>query len=161
MSKRYIGKNINMFLIVIIVISTMSLVAMSTYYNQRYTSISNHNKELADLYNNASRDLNSTLQDLIELQGTFEEKTTDVERYDELYSEKVGELENTQSELTKAKNDYERTRSELIAATNNLREEQNERRKAEQDLRICNDLKDEYKDERDKCEDELDDHKNP
>ena len=157
MTKRYLGKNINMFLLIIIIISVGSLVGISTYYNQRYQSISNGYKEKEDQLENISEELISTKNELLQLRGQFNQTSTDVEKYDSLYSEKVSELGDLNSQLSKAVKDYEKVKKDLVGKTNELKTEQDTTKA----LRIeINDYKDDLnscKSDLSDCDDELED----
>ncbi|MFT4343400.1 MAG: hypothetical protein ACMXYE_01495 [Candidatus Woesearchaeota archaeon] len=144
MARQFLGKNINLFLIIILMISVGSVAVLSTYYGQRYETISENNKLLAERLENESRTLLVTIQELESLRELFNETTLDVERFDVLYSEKDELLSQTSDELTTTKSELEQAKRSLIEVTNRLTEEQarlntleSQKNTLQSDLAIC------------------------
>lgn len=131
MGKKYLGRNINMFLVLIIIISVGCLVGMSTYYSFRYQIIGNSHNDLVKDLKNKTTILENTQAELNQLKTTLAQTSTDVQKYDELYSGKVTELSNTQKELTNTKSDLTKSKQELVKITNLLKDEQTRTRALE------------------------------
>lgn len=148
MGKQYLGKNINMFLLIIIIISVGSLMGVTSYYNQRYQTIGNEHREQTLIMHNMSTELSITKNELAILQGKFNQTSTDVEKYDELYTEKVQQLQKTSSDLDQTLKDYEKTKADLVATTNSLKQEQTKTVQLQADVNS-------YKAKLSKCEDNL------
>ncbi|MCB9358305.1 hypothetical protein H6503_00080 [Candidatus Woesearchaeota archaeon] len=155
MAKRYLGRNINMFLIVMIIISIGSLVALSTYYNKRYEVISNDYSSLQESLNGNITELVATKNELVNLRGQFNQTTSDVEKYDSLYSEKVRELDSASSELAITKDRLDDTKSELLSTTNKLREQETKNSEIQTQLTACNQELSDADDDLDQCYDDL------
>jgi chromosome segregation ATPase len=124
MGKKYLGRNINMFLILVIIISISSLVGMSTYYGYRYQKISSSHNDMAKDLQNTTALLDSTLSELNQLKNTLSQTSTDIQKYDELYLSKVSQLEKTQNDLSKMQADLNSKNVELITISNTLLNEQ-------------------------------------
>ncbi|MFT4304213.1 MAG: hypothetical protein ACMXYG_06625 [Candidatus Woesearchaeota archaeon] len=138
MANRYIGRNINIFLIIIIIISIGSLVVISTYYNQRYQVISKD-------YNNLQQNLRSNVTELINtknelstLKARLNESSIDIERYEDLYTNTRTELDTTAESLSRTRQELDKTKIELIDSTNKLREEQTRAVNLQSQLNACN-----------------------
>lgn len=125
MKKKYLGRNINIFLILIIIVSISSIIGMSTYYGQRYKAISRTHNDMARDLQNTTVLLDSTLSELNQLKNTLSQTSTDIQRYDELYLNKVNELEKTQEELAKKESELTLRNAEIIRISNTLLDEQN------------------------------------
>ena len=159
MTKQYLGKNINLFLIVMLIVSITGIVVMSNYYTQRYEHISAEYRETATELESESRQLIATRNELLQLRSTLNETTTDIQRYDELYLEKVDELNATARQLVEAQDNYDKTRRDLIETTNRLQDEQSktsnlqgELNQVESDLALCETSLRRCRDELDYCE---------
>jgi len=155
MGKKYLGRNINMFLVLMIIVCVGSIVIISTYYNYRYQIISNSHNEIAKDLKNKTKILENTQNELKNLKTTYAQTSTDVKKYDELYLGKVTELESTQEKLTKLKVSYAKSQEELIIKVNALSAEQRKTSNLEHDLaNVRSDLS-KAKKIIDKCQDGL------
>ncbi len=160
MTKQYLKKNINMFLLVVILICIGSLMAISTYYGQRYRMITENYEEIEGKFENLTLDLTSKSNELTLCRGNLNQTSTDVDKYDSLYSEKVDELEQKGGELSACQNNYENTKKSLVDKTNELKSEQDKNKQilldlatANEDLDDCKSLKLDYKGDLNDCED--------
>jgi len=141
MSRKYLGKNINMFLLIVIIISVGSLVVVSTYYGQRYETISNDYRNIANKLENESQELIAAKNEIVLLKGNLNETKVDKSKYDELYQGK-------EAELASLSGDLQDTRTELVSMTNNYVSQK----------KLATDYKqerDNYKKSLDICEDDL------
>jgi chromosome segregation ATPase len=136
MSGRYLGKNINMFLLIIIIISVGSLMVISTYYNERYETISKNNREINEKLKETSTQLIYANNELLHLRGEVDDTLTDAKTSLELYTQKEEELLSATSELKQLRDDFEKAKQELIKQANDLALEKNKNNKLENDIKI-------------------------
>lgn len=124
MGKKYLGRNINMFLVLMLIVCISILVGMSTYYSFRYQIIGTSHNEITKELKNTTTNLENAQMELDQLKKSLAETSTDVQKYDELYLGKVSELDETQDELTKTKSELVKTKAELANVSKSYQDEQ-------------------------------------
>ena len=97
--KKSLKKNINNYLILLLMISIISLFVVSSYFNYRYEAIGNEYRNTSARLLNKTNQLIDAENRLKQIQMTLNQTSIDVEKYDSLYLDKVNELEITQTSL--------------------------------------------------------------
>ena len=141
---RYLGKSINLFLLVLLIISVVSLVGVTSYFSQRYERISIDNSNISMDLTMRTNELAAARNQLTEIKGTLNQTSIDVEKYDELYTEKVDELDSTKSSLTNERDENKKLKSELLSMTDQLADVTEENQGLVIDIDNCKDERDDY-----------------
>lgn len=109
----FFKKNVNLFLVVILIVSVAALGSASVYYQDVFNNLTTQ-------YSNKSNDLNlceSRLKtQILTLNKTIDSLTTkaaDVKKYDELYAEKTEELTSTSEQLSSTSSQLSSTQKQL------------------------------------------------
>jgi chromosome segregation ATPase len=157
MTKRYLGKNINIFLLVIIIISVLSFMGMASYYNKRHESISNDYGNITKEIRMKTNELIATKNELTELKSTLNQTSVDVEKYGELYTEKVSQLEDYRKKIDIETAENSKLKGELLKATNDLALEQKKNNELSIQLKEANDDLSDCKKDLRGCRDSLED----
>ena len=163
MGHRYLGKNINLFLLIVIIISILGFTGVTTYFNQKYEVISNEYRNISKELKGKNLELITAKNELLQLKGTLNQTSTDVGKWDELYTDKVNELETTEVDLASEKAETQRLKNDVQSITNSFNEEKERSERlntlhkgCELELGDCtHDLAyySEYKDDFEACED--------
>lgn len=113
----FLQKNINLFMMLLVVFVTIALAASSVYYQDTFKELTDtHESSLKSLSmceskrDSYSNQLNKTLQSL-------NTTSQDIRKYDELYSTKLTELKSTQSNLSTVESSLSQTKSALLTET--------------------------------------------
>jgi chromosome segregation ATPase len=157
MSSRYIGRNINVFLVIILIVSILSLVAISTYYSKRYEMIGNNNRNVSFELRKTQAELIAAKNELTDIKSKFNQTSVDVQKYDEIYKEKESQLQTTQADLQRTSASYETVKKDLVEKTSQLKESQAKASQCEADLKVAEDNYNLYKTRYNSCSADLED----
>jgi chromosome segregation ATPase len=109
MSSKFMGKRVNMFLLIMIILVLIGMGGVSVYYQYTF-------KQLNDKFDKISTDLGSCEQNLSQTANTLittirnlNSTETDIRKYDVLYEQKAGELKDTKEELSDTQAELTRT----------------------------------------------------
>jgi len=104
----FMGKKVNMFLLLMIILVLAGLGGVSIYYQHTFKTVNQN-------FNNASSNLASCQQILEQTTGTLASTVqnlnsteSDIKKYDSLYEQKAKELEAKKQELTNTQGDLNR-----------------------------------------------------
>ena len=113
----FLQKNINIFLMLLVLFVAMALAASSVYYQDTFKELtSKHENTLLNLSKcEVKRD--GFMNQLNRTQQSLNTTSQDVRRYDELYSTKITELQSTQTNLSSTVTTLSKTKNELTTTT--------------------------------------------
>ena len=103
MAQKFLQKNINLFLIFILVIMIGLVVIITMYYESRFEDVSGVYRFLDKNLSTCEVDLANTKNELSKLSTNLNSTESDIRKYDELYVTKANELESAKTNLDNAK----------------------------------------------------------
>ncbi len=102
-SSGFMGKKINLFLLIIIVLILLGFGGVSVYYQYTFKDVNQKYDNISSNLASCKQNLSQTADDLITAVRNLNSTTTDIRKYDVLYEEKAEELESKQTELSNTK----------------------------------------------------------
>ncbi|MBW2968122.1 hypothetical protein KY362_06570 [Candidatus Woesearchaeota archaeon] len=133
----FMQKNVNIFLVLLVLLVAGALAGSSVYYQKNFDEINSDRENTKGDLSECRADLENFRFNLNKTMRSLNQTTTDIRRYDELYSNKSSELESTRDSL-------ENTESELQTTKISLQEEaalkQKYRRDYEDQVQITRNL---------------------
>ncbi|MBU0461066.1 MAG: hypothetical protein KJ574_00610 [Nanoarchaeota archaeon] len=96
----FFQKNINLFLMLIIVVSVVAYAGSTIYYQDMFQSITSESSGIKTKYSTCQAELDNTLGQLSRTQEVLNSTESDIAKYDVLYENKSTELATTQTTLT-------------------------------------------------------------
>ena len=96
----FMQKNVNVFLLVLVLVVATALAGSSVYYQRSFANITSKHDLTADNLSKCTEDLQQFKFNLEKTMRSLNTTSQDIRRYDELYSTKATELETTQTSLT-------------------------------------------------------------
>ena len=133
----FMEKNVNMFLLVLVLVVAGALAGSSVYYQSSFDKLTTEQEETSADLSECNADLENYKFNLNKTMRSLNMTTQDIRRYDELYTTKSEELQTTQSTL-------ETTETTLKETTISLQEETALKNKFKEDyedqLEISRDL---------------------
>jgi len=101
----FFEKNINLFLMIIIVLSVVTFAGSTVYFQDTLQELSTDSYSTNINLAGCNASLQSKMRELNRTQQILFATETDIRKYDELYEDKSGELSETSTELSTAKKD--------------------------------------------------------
>jgi chromosome segregation ATPase len=99
----FIGKKINIFLVVMIMIVLAGMGGISIYYQNSLKQITDKHVDKSGKLDVCQAELQSTTQTLSNTIKNLNNTEKDIRKYDNIYSQITGELDETSDELSKTK----------------------------------------------------------
>ena len=113
----FMQKNVNTFLLVLVLIVAGSLAGSSVYYQSSFDKLTSEQEDTSADLSQCSADLDNYKFNLNKTMRSLNTTTQDIRRYDELYSTKSEELQTTQSTLTETTTSLKETALDLQEET--------------------------------------------
>ncbi|MFQ5474203.1 MAG: hypothetical protein ACE5DM_00030 [Candidatus Nanoarchaeia archaeon] len=101
----FFNKNINVFLMIIIVVSVAAYAGSTIYYQETFQNITSESRNVKTQYSACQANLDNTMRRLGKTSEILNATESDIRKYDELYAGKSEELSDTQSDLESTKSD--------------------------------------------------------
>ncbi|MBN1544094.1 hypothetical protein JW898_01375 [Candidatus Woesearchaeota archaeon] len=109
----FMEKNVNIFLLVIVLLVAGALAGSSVYYQKNFDRITDQYDDTASNLSQCNADLESFRFNLNKTMRSLNTTTQDIRRYDELYSTKAEELKTTQEDLEETETTLQKTKLSL------------------------------------------------
>ena len=101
----FFQKNVNVFLMLVILMSVIAFAAATIFYQSTFQEITAESHNISGSYSQCVAQLENTKQQLQRTSDILNSTEQDIRRYDELYATKTSELEDTTEDLESAKTD--------------------------------------------------------
>ena len=101
----FFQKNVNVFLMLVILMSVIAFAAATIFYQTTFQDITSESHNISSSYSQCIAQLDNTNQQLKRTSDILNSTEQDIRKYDELYATKTNELEETQDSLTTTKSD--------------------------------------------------------
>lgn len=103
----YLGRNVNLTLLVIIIAVVVALVGTTVFFQRSLTDRTSTLEDTSGSLQQCEVALANYQERYSEAEQRVNETAQDIRRYDQLYEQKVSELEDSQDELLKTKKQLE------------------------------------------------------
>ncbi|MBU2560959.1 MAG: hypothetical protein KKD17_01585 [Nanoarchaeota archaeon] len=113
----FMEKNVNIFLLVIVLLVAGSLAGSSVYYQKNFDKLTDRYDDTASNLSLCNADLEGFRFNLNKTLRSLNTTTQDIRRYDELYSTKAEELKTTQTDLEQTQTNLQSTKLTLQEET--------------------------------------------
>jgi len=100
----FFQKNINLFLMILIIISVVAYVGSTVFYQGTFQNITSEANSINTKFKTCSINLATANGKLSKTQELLNATETDIKKYDSLYENKTSELSNTKSSLKSTSN---------------------------------------------------------
>jgi chromosome segregation ATPase len=100
----YLGRNVNLALLIIIIGVVVALVGTTVYFQRSLQNRTQEYESTTDTLSACQTALSNYESKYAESLAKVNETTQDIRKYDQLYESKVGELKDTQTQLTTTAN---------------------------------------------------------
>jgi uncharacterized protein (DUF3084 family) len=104
----YMGKKVNMFLIIMIIVVLIGMGGLSIYFQQTFKSVNTAYNEVSADLEKTSNELAITKNELNAVRSNLNNTESDIRKYDDLYAQKQGELDARSKELADTKASLQR-----------------------------------------------------
>ncbi|MBU1198498.1 MAG: hypothetical protein KKF46_00285 [Nanoarchaeota archaeon] len=108
MASGFMGKKVNLFLLLMIILVLVGFGAISVYYQYTFKNINQKFDDKAGDLGTCELNLVNNMTELLKARSSLSSTTTDIRKYDVLYEQKAealetkeGELSDTRAELTR------------------------------------------------------------
>lgn len=98
----YLGRNVNLALLIIIIGVVVALVGTTVFFQRSLQNRTQEYESTSGTLAECNVALSNYQGKYAESQAKVNETTQDIRKYDQLYEQKVGELKDTQSQLSKS-----------------------------------------------------------
>ena len=109
----FMQKNVNMFLLLLILVVAGTLAGSAVYYQANFDKLTDKHDDAAANLSECRADLEKYMFNLNKTMRTLNSTTQDIKRYDELYSNKSAELKSTQDTLSQTDTELKSTKITL------------------------------------------------
>lgn len=113
----FMQKNVNMFLLVLVLVVAGALAGSSVYYQSSFDKLTSEQEDTSANLSQCTADLDNFKFNLEKTLRTLNTTSQDIRRYDELYATKTEELETTQSSLEETEGTLKETQLDLQEET--------------------------------------------
>lgn len=101
----FFQKNINLFLMIVIIISVVAYAGSTVYYQETFQNVTSESHSIKTMYSSCQANLENTNEQLQRTQDILNSTERDIQKYDTLYETQTSTLTTTQSELDTAEKD--------------------------------------------------------
>ncbi len=104
----FMGKKINMFLLMMVILVLIGMGAVSIYFQHSFKVLNTQYDNKTEILGTCQSELSEKNQALTLAQKSLNSTTTDIRKYDTLYEQKANELETKKTDLAKVQADLNR-----------------------------------------------------
>lgn len=108
MSEGFMGKKVNLFILLMLLLLLLGFGAVSVYYQYTIKNVNDKFDDKSTTLGMCETNLLSNITALKNAEKSLNSTTTDIRKYDVLYEQKAGELEEKEDELSSAKAEINR-----------------------------------------------------
>ena len=94
----YMGKRVNMFLVLMIILVIIGMGGISIYYQRTFKDVNSGYESLSSSLESCTANFTQTSQQLIVARNSLNSTESDIRKYDTLYEQKASELENNKKQ---------------------------------------------------------------
>ena len=99
----YMGKKVNGFLMIMLIVVLLGMGGLSIYYQRTFKNVNQDYKEISANYQTCQADLKQTSTTLQNTLSNLNSTESDIRKYDTLYEQKSKEVESQKDELATVK----------------------------------------------------------
>ena len=104
----FFQKNVNVFLMIVIVVSVVAYAGSTVYYQETFQNITSDSQTIKTRYSSCQAELDNTISLLSRTRNVLNATESDIRKYDTLYEDKSSQLETTQADLDQTSTDLGR-----------------------------------------------------
>lgn len=108
MTSGFMGKKVNLFLLLMLILIILGLGGVSVYYQYTFKNINQKFNDVSTGLGMCEQNLSQTADALMTAVRNLNSTETDIRKYDVLYEQKAEELENKEDELLNTQADLTR-----------------------------------------------------
>lgn len=108
MSEGFMGKKVNLFLLLMVLLVLLGFGGVSVYYQYTFKNLNQKFDNISTQLGTCEQNLSQTADSLMIAIRNLNSTETDIRKYDVLYEQKAGELEEKTDELSKTKAELNR-----------------------------------------------------
>ncbi len=113
----FMQKNVNAFLLILLLLIAGAIAASSVYYQKNFDSLTDKQDKTTTNLTECRADLEAYRVNLNKTMTSLNTTTQDIRRYDELYATKAEQLQTTQTDLEKTSQDLQSIKVSLQEET--------------------------------------------